>query len=636
LVVKKNVVICSPIFKNLNEMIKKLLLAKAFIAFAVFSFAQTNAITFKVDMNKAGKTFTTVYVNGTFNNWTGMANPMTDADSDGIWEATIDIPTSTTNIEYKFTLDGWADQEQFAGGEDCTVTNGGFTNRYLDITGDMTLDAVCFNYCVTCDNVVIKDAVELPISWDEDQDAVDFKLRSFDGAVSTIVESPTDAGNMVMKVEKPATAQQWAGTVIGDGGMNSAIPFDANNNKITVRIWSPAANMPLLLKVEDTSNPGEKFVETQATTTEDGGWQDVTFDFTNPGPNTKTIDYANSYNQLIIFCNFLVDPMGTDYTFYVDDIQFGDAIVKEDPIEVTFQVDMNNYTGTYTNVNLNGTFNNWCGECAVMSDDDMDGVYDITVELEEGEIEYKFTVDGWNGQEEFAGGEPCTKSTDGFTNRVFEVTETATLDVVCWNECTECGAAPVDVTFKVDMNQYEDDFSGVNLNGSFNNWCGECAPMTDDDADGVYELTIALSPEDTVEYKFVIGNWDVQEEFTEGDPCTSTIDGFTNRSYVVGTEAATMEAVCWNSCDLCPSSLNELNGNTFSVSPNPSTGFFNLTFDNEIDGDVVIYNYQGKVVYQNLSNTLTQSIDLSNEPAGIYLIKVMNGNSVGFSQIIIE
>lgn len=617
-------------------MIKKLLLAKAFIAFAVFSFAQTNAITFKVDMNKAGKTFTTVYVNGTFNNWTGMANPMTDADSDGIWEATIDIPTSTTNIEYKFTLDGWADQEQFAGGEDCTVTNGGFTNRYLDITGDMTLDAVCFNYCVTCDNVVIKDAVELPISWDEDQDAVDFKLRSFDGAVSTIVESPTDAGNMVMKVEKPATAQQWAGTVIGDGGMNSAIPFDANNNKITVRIWSPAANMPLLLKVEDTSNPGEKFVETQATTTEDGGWQDVTFDFTNPGPNTKTIDYANSYNQLIIFCNFLVDPMGTDYTFYVDDIQFGDAIVKEDPIEVTFQVDMNNYTGTYTNVNLNGTFNNWCGECAVMSDDDMDGVYDITVELEEGEIEYKFTVDGWNGQEEFAGGEPCTKSTDGFTNRVFEVTETATLDVVCWNECTECGAAPVDVTFKVDMNQYEDDFSGVNLNGSFNNWCGECAPMTDDDADGVYELTIALSPEDTVEYKFVIGNWDVQEEFTEGDPCTSTIDGFTNRSYVVGTEAATMEAVCWNSCDLCPSSLNELNGNTFSVSPNPSTGFFNLTFDNEIDGDVVIYNYQGKVVYQNLSNTLTQSIDLSNEPAGIYLIKVMNGNSVGFSQIIIE
>ena len=37
---------------------------------------------------------------------------------------------------------------------------------------------------------------------------------------------------------------------------------------------------------------------------------------------------------------------------------------------VTFQVDMNNYTGTFTAPEVNGTFNSWCGNCAAMTDAD--------------------------------------------------------------------------------------------------------------------------------------------------------------------------------------------------------------------------------------------------------------------------
>ena len=46
-----------------------------------------------------------------------------------------------------------------------------------------------------------------------------------------------------------------------------------------------------------------------------------------------------------------------------------------------------------------------------MSDDDGDGIYAVTVDLGAGLIEYKFTVDGWNAQEEFVGGESCTLTT---------------------------------------------------------------------------------------------------------------------------------------------------------------------------------------------------------------------------------
>ena len=45
-----------------------------------------------------------------------------------------------------------------------------------------------------------------------------------------------------------------------------------------------------------------------------------------------------------------------------------------------------------------------------------------------------------------------------------------------------------DVTFKVDMSQYSgSQGSGytVNLNGTFNGWCGSCNPMTDADNDSV-------------------------------------------------------------------------------------------------------------------------------------------------------
>ena len=105
---------------------------------------------------------------------------------------------------------------------------------------------------------------------------------------------------------------------------------------------------------------------------------------------------------------------------------------------MTFQVDMANYGGEFGVVNLNGSFTGWCGSCVPMSDDDGDGVYEVTIGLTEGVVEYKFTVDGWNDQESFAEGESCTSTIDGYTNRTYEVLGDAALDVVCWNSCDAC------------------------------------------------------------------------------------------------------------------------------------------------------------------------------------------------------
>jgi len=218
----------------------------------------TPNVTFKVDMNQyTGPAYTGVFVNGTFNGWNGTSNPMSDANMDGVWEAV--VPIGAGAIEYKFTLDGWAFEEQFVGGETCTVTNGGFTNRSYTVTGDAVLGTVCYNSCTAC-----------------------------------------------------------------------------------------ASN-------------------------------------------------------------------------------------------VTFKVDMANYTGAaFTGVFLNGTFNGWCGSCNPMTDANMDGIWDVTLPLPNGSIEYKFTLDGWNGQEQFVGGEPCTVTNGQYTNRLYTVAGVADLGVVCFNSCSAC------------------------------------------------------------------------------------------------------------------------------------------------------------------------------------------------------
>ena len=46
---------------------------------------------FAVDMNSYPDTFSQVYVSGQFNSWSGIADSLSDSDSNGIWTGTIDI-----------------------------------------------------------------------------------------------------------------------------------------------------------------------------------------------------------------------------------------------------------------------------------------------------------------------------------------------------------------------------------------------------------------------------------------------------------------------------------------------------------------------------------------------------------------
>ena len=185
-----------------------------------------------------------------------------------------------------------------------------------------------------------------------------------------------------------------------------------------------------------------------------------------------------------------------------------------------------------------------------MTDANADGVWETTINLPAGTYEYKFSADGWGSQESLTAGSSCTVTNSGYTNRALTVgTASQTLPVVCWGTCTACSAPTYNVTFKVDMTQTT-GFTTPEVNGTFNNWCGNCTPMSDANADGVWEVTVALLP-GTYEYKFSADGWGIQENLTAGTSCTVTNFGYTNRALTVGTAAQVLGTVCWNSCSAC-------------------------------------------------------------------------------------
>ena len=109
----------------------------------VSMYAQHN-VTFMVDM--AGQTFTTVYVSGSFNGWSGTSNPMVQVGASTVYAVT--LPLANGTHEYKFTIDDWAGQENFTEGDVCTVTTGGFSNRLLVVdNADQTLATSNYDMC---------------------------------------------------------------------------------------------------------------------------------------------------------------------------------------------------------------------------------------------------------------------------------------------------------------------------------------------------------------------------------------------------------------------------------------------------------------------------------------------------------
>jgi len=304
---------------------------------------------------------------------------------------------------------------------------------------------------------------------------------------------------------------------------------------------------------------------------------------------------------------------------------------------VVLTVDMSNVetdNGGY----VAGDFNGWAGQA--MSDNE-DGTYSIELFLEAGEA-YAFKFQngpgGWEGV-------PVACQADGSDNRTFTVPEDLEegdqfMYSACFNQCSEVcvpNPDPANITFRVDMSEEEVSAEGVSVIGTFTDpvWQDGAVAMSDDDGDGIYEVTVLISGAADFFYKFVNGDVFVPaneefHEFPEQLPCNVTNNqGGWNRFHTRTGEDEVLPEVPFAACSASVGT-NNIELGAVNIYPNPSFGstFVDVENPNGYNLRMSILDVTGKTVRNNITlNSGRKEINTSNFAPGLYFLNITNEKS---------
>ncbi|WP_421948127.1 T9SS type A sorting domain-containing protein [Phaeodactylibacter xiamenensis] len=421
------------------------------------------------------------------------------------------------------------------------------------------------------------DQMDLPVTFDDPE--VLYSTIDFGGTASTIVEDPEAAGNMVVETVKTAGAETWAGTTLSedlggtpnDPGFASAIPFTDEATIISVRVWSPAADIPVRLKVENSMDAAVS-VETETMTTEAGAWQTLEFEFKNNVGGTSALDYEAVYNKLSIFFDFDTSP-AEDVTYYWDDIIFtGTTTTGEDPtpmepaptptVDPAFVISM--FSDAYADVPVDTWLTTW--SAANLED----------IEIEGNPTKLYTALD-------FAGIETVGPNAIDLVS-----TEMTHLHVDFWS--------PNSTTFRIKLV----DFGGDGFGGG---------------NDTEFEIPFELAQEEWVSLDIPLVDF---EGMNQDD-----ISQFIISSLPAGGSTVYLDNVYYYDAD--PSSTNAPELGVAKAFPNPGHDNFTITAPAIMD-EVILYNASGQVVktWQPLSTQL--NVDASNLNPGVYVAMVQSGS----------
>jgi len=75
-------------------------------------------------------------------------------------------------------------------------------------------------------------------------------------------------------------------------------------------------------------------------------------------------------------------------------------------------------------------------------------------------------------------------------------------------------------------------------------------------------------------------------------------------------------------------------GFKISIYPNPTNGRFTVNLDSDKNADLTVYNIQGLQVYSKQNVLGKIELDLSDEPEGIFLVKIVSGNEIKVERIV--
>ncbi len=152
--------------------------------------------------------------------------------------------------------------------------------------------------------------VSIPLNFEY---PVTYGWFDFDGGNMTVVNNPQTGGiNTSAKVARMVKnpGQPWGGSFLT---LSEPIPFSLSRT-FKMKVFSPRAGAKVLLKVENSSNPGINF-EKEVTIGTANAWTEVTFDYT-------AINTANTYDRVVLIFDLGTPGDGSsNFTFLVDDLR---------------------------------------------------------------------------------------------------------------------------------------------------------------------------------------------------------------------------------------------------------------------------------------------------------------------------
>lgn len=371
-------------------------------------------VRFRVDMTtQAAVSPNGVHVAGDFQGWEPSANPLSDPDGNGIWEASINVGTASS-IQFKFVNgNSWIGSivESLPANSPCG--NSANDNRTESLTSDnVVLPAYCFNSCGAC-------VAPVPVTF-----RVDMSNETVEADGVHLAGAFGDAGY-----------PQWSPSGI------EMLPVGNNIYEVTLNL--PPATYPYKFINGDTWDQPDDSNESLPADCNSSGNRSIVV-----GAEPQTVTFC--YNQCSSSC--VQDP---------------------DPAPVTFFVDLTGVTLTDGNVYMIGDFTTpqWQGGATLMTQVDGSSIYTCTVLVDgPADMKYKF-VNGpvsVTANEENSGIEECgvPNGIGGF-NRSH--TRTGTPEVLtgpCFNSCAVCFVGVEEASVVEDLKIFPNPANDV-LNVSF-------------------------------------------------------------------------------------------------------------------------------------------------------------------------
>ena len=384
-------------------------------------------------------------------------------------------------------------------------------------------------------------------------------------------------------------------------GVNFAVDtnIDISAQKgFTMSVWSPVANTPVLLKLENATTGVN--AERAATTTTTGAWETISFDFSTEGDLT--------FESVTIFMNFNVQDPATQ-TYYWDNL-----------VQTTIALDCNPVTGiTISDITETSAVVSWNDEATAL-DGYVVGVFlpgsDPTVDepvyageiLPAGNLMDTATGLSSNTMYEAFVGSLCDE--DGNIFVISDGVAFTTIELGC-NPVT--GITISDITETSAVVSWNDEATALDGYG-----LGVFLPGSDPTVDEpVYGgeilpagtlMDIATGLSSNTMYEAVV----------------VSLCSFDQELYVFS------EKVAFTTIEL---GLADATIEGFTFYPNPSSDVINLTATENIE-TIAIYNLLGqKVIDQNINATSSQ-LDVTNLVTGTYFMEVSADGKTAWHKVI--